>query len=173
MRGSNRRHHSTQNADHAKNSCRDGETADIDLQMNIAGLQIVTKCTHQRQRTDAPRDQIRDADSSNSSGEGDCQRLREKLKEDVVLLRAQRLSTPISRVRCCTEPSIMFISPMPPMPRVRAPMNASKILSAVVTNTETAQNKLFSLVTILSLLDAQFPRHLTQHSKQNFGVVII
>src|SRR5271169_2201412 len=42
-------------------------------------------------------------------------------------------STPISLVRCCTETSMMFISPMPPIPRVSAPIKASSTLSAVVT----------------------------------------
>jgi len=60
------------------------------------------------------------------------------------LWRAQRLSMPISRVRCCTDTSMMFIRPMPPMPRVRAPINASRILSAVVTTVNSSKSCLKS-----------------------------
>jgi hypothetical protein len=35
--------------------------------------------------------------------------------------RAESFSTPISRVRCCTATSMMFMRPMPAMPRVSAP----------------------------------------------------
>ena len=41
-------------------------------------------------------------------------------------------STPISRVRCCTLTSMIFISPMPAMPRVSEPINAISTSSAAV-----------------------------------------
>ena len=41
--------------------------------------------------------------------------------------RAPRaFSMPISRVRCCTATSMMFISPMPAMPSVSAPTSDSR-----------------------------------------------
>ena len=61
------------------------------MQMDIAGLQVLAKSAHQGQRAHAPRDQIGDSDPGHSPGKSDGQRLREKLKKDVPLLRAQRL----------------------------------------------------------------------------------
>src|SRR5580658_6767672 len=75
------RYHSTQDADYAKNPRRHGKAADVDMQMDVARLQILTKGTHERQRAHTPRDQIRDSDPRHSSGKGDGQRFCEKLKK--------------------------------------------------------------------------------------------
>ena len=87
---------------------------------------VVAKGAHQRRSAD-PHEMDGRCRCSHSSGKSDGQRFREKLKQDVALLRAQRLFYAIVRVRCCTETSMMFISPMPPMPRVSAPIKANNI----------------------------------------------
>jgi hypothetical protein len=47
-------------------------------------------------------------------------------------------SMPISRVRCCTATSMMFMRPMPAMPSVSAPTSESRTCSAIESRRKLA-----------------------------------
>src|ERR1700736_3977930 len=136
--------HAADDADQTQNDRRHNQAAQVDVELNISSLEVVAEGAHQWERPHGPGNYVGDGDAGEASGEGDGQGLGEKLQQDVGFVRAQRLSMPISRVRCCTETSMMFMRPMPPMPRVSAPMRVSRILSAMTTTVNSSKSCLKS-----------------------------
>ena len=111
-----------------EDDCGQGKAPHIDVK---AGLQIVAEGAHQGQGSYQPRNNVSDGDPADSSSERDGQGFCQELEQDMNFVCAQPFSIPISRVLCCTETSIMFIKPIPPMPKVSTPMKASKILKVL------------------------------------------
>jgi hypothetical protein len=59
-----------------------------------------------------------DDGAGNAAGEGDDDRLGEKLQLDLALVAPRALRMPISRTRARTPASMMFMMPTPPTARV-------------------------------------------------------
>ena len=71
--------HAADDADETENHCGYGEAAEVDVEMNVAGLEIFTEGAHERERADGPGNQIGDGDAAEASGEGDGESFGEEL----------------------------------------------------------------------------------------------
>jgi hypothetical protein len=72
------------------------------------------------------RNHLGEGNAQQAAETGNRQRLGQELDKDVKTGAPIAFSTPISRVRWVTLTSMIFVSPTPPMPRVRVPMKASR-----------------------------------------------
>src|SRR5271168_725215 len=63
--------HAAHDAYEAENNCGHQQAADVDVEVDVTGLEVVAEGAHQRKRAYDPGNYVGDGDAAQTSGEGD------------------------------------------------------------------------------------------------------